>query len=241
MVGAAVVVLLAGVARLLRPTPHIVVEPTEEDLDEAARVIGGQTATSPNLVYLGDKALLFNGDRTGFVMYGVQGRTWVAMGDPVGPEAAVSGLIRAFLERCHDFGGVPVFYEVGPTHLHKYSDYGLTFVKLGEEAKVDLAAFTLDGAAGAKYRQAVRRLEKDGATFRVVPATEVPALMPELRAVSERLAPLQVGRREGLLVGIRSRTPTSGAFPWPWSSDKAAFRHSATYGWGHNRSSCPWP
>ena len=51
MVGAAVVVLLAGVARLLRPTPHIVVEPTEEDLDEAARVIGGQTATSPNLVY----------------------------------------------------------------------------------------------------------------------------------------------------------------------------------------------
>ena len=46
-------------------------------------------------------------------MYGVQGRTWVALGDPVGPDEAVSGLIRQFLERCDDFGGVPVFYEVG--------------------------------------------------------------------------------------------------------------------------------
>ena len=182
---------------------------------------------------------MFNGDRTGFVMYGVQGRTWVAMGDPVGPEAAVSGLIRAFLERCHDFGGVPVFYEVGPTHLHKYSDYGLTFVKLGEEAKVDLAAFTLDGAAGAKYRQAVRRLEKDGATFRVVPATEVPALMPELRAVSNDWLRFKSGGREASRWDSFEDTYLR-RFPWPWSSDKAAFRHSATYGWGHNRSSCPW-
>ena len=36
-VGAAVVVLLFGVARLMRPAPHEVVEPTTEDLDDAAR------------------------------------------------------------------------------------------------------------------------------------------------------------------------------------------------------------
>ena len=44
-------------------------------------------------------------------------------------------LIRKFLERCQDFGGVPVFYEVGKTYLHLYADFGLTFVKLGEEAQ----------------------------------------------------------------------------------------------------------
>ena len=58
---------------------------------------------------------------------------------------------------------MPVFYEVGREHLHRYADFGLTFVKLGEEAKVDLTAFTLEGGHGAKYRQVIRRLEKDGA------------------------------------------------------------------------------
>ena len=84
-------------------------------------------------------------------MYGVQGRTWVALGDPVGPAGPVAtDLIRLFLERCDDFGGVPVFYEVGPDHLHRYADFGLTFVKLGEEARVDLTTFTLEGGAGSR-------------------------------------------------------------------------------------------
>jgi len=32
-------------------------------------------------------------------MYGVQGRTWVALGDPVGPDDRLPGLVRQFLER----------------------------------------------------------------------------------------------------------------------------------------------
>ena len=111
-------------------------------------------------MYLRDKALLFNDDRTAFVMYGVQGRTWVALGDPVGPDDRLDDLIRRFLERCDDFGGVPVFYEVGKTHLHRYADFGLTFVKLGEEAKVDLTTFTLEGGDASKYRQTDRRVRR---------------------------------------------------------------------------------
>ena len=200
--GAALVVMSVGASRLLRPAPHEVVAPTADDLDEAARAIGGQTATSPNLAYLRDKALLFNRQHTGFVMYGVQGRTWVALGDPVGPEADVAGLIRGFLERCDDFGGVPVFYEIGPAHLHCYVDYGLTFVKLGEEAKVNLAAFTMEGGGAARYRQSIRRLEKDGCAFRVIPAADVPALMPQLRDVSEDWLRLKAGAEKGFSLGF---------------------------------------
>ena len=100
----------------------------------------------PNLVYLRDKALLFNDDKTGFVMYGVEGRTWVALGDPVGPTEVVRDLIRRFLERCDDFDGTPVFYEVAKEYLHHYADFGLSFVKLGERACVDLQAFSLEGS-----------------------------------------------------------------------------------------------
>jgi phosphatidylglycerol lysyltransferase len=184
-VGAATVVLLFAVARLLRHAPHEVEPPSEQDLEDAGRIIAAQDSTFPYLVYLEDKALLFDERREAFIMYGVQGRTWVALGDPVGPPANVPNLIRLFIARCDDFGGTPVFYEVGTKYLHHYADFGLTFVKVGEEARVDLERFTLDGPRGARFRQLVRRLEKDGGVFRVLPTGEVRERMDELRAVSD--------------------------------------------------------
>jgi phosphatidylglycerol lysyltransferase len=183
-VGAAVVVLLFAFARLIAPAPHEADEPGDEDLATAATVIASQPATYPNLVFLRDKAILFDEDRRAFIMYGVQGRTWIALGDPVGPADRAGHLIRLFLERCDDFGGTPVFYEVSKDQLHRYADFGLTFVKLGEEARVDLTAFSLEGGRASKHRQALRYLEKAGASFRLVDRAEVPAIIPELRAVS---------------------------------------------------------
>ncbi len=84
-VGAAVAVALFGFGRLMRPAPHEAPQPTDAGLEAAGAVIAAQAATLPYLVYLRDKALLFDEERKGFVMYGIQGRTWVALGDPVGP------------------------------------------------------------------------------------------------------------------------------------------------------------
>jgi phosphatidylglycerol lysyltransferase len=201
-VGAAVVVLLFGVARLVRPAAHEVVEPSSADLDDASAIVARQSRTSPQLVFLRDKGILFNEDRTGFVMYGVQGRTWVAMGDPVGPPETMSNSIRMFLERCDDFDGVPVFYEVGKTHLHCYADFGLTFLKVGEEARVDLRAFSLEGPPGARYRQVIRRLEKDGGHFEIVEPADVPAILPCLRAVSDDWLAARAGNEKGFSLGF---------------------------------------
>jgi phosphatidylglycerol lysyltransferase len=201
-VGAALAIGLFGFARLMRPAPHEVSEPTDADLEAAGPAIAAQTSTFPYLVYLRDKALLFDDERKGFVMYGVQGRTWVALGDPVGPAERFAGLVRLFLERCDDFDGTPVFYEVGREGLHRYADFGLTFVKLGEEARVDLASFSLEGAQASKHRQAVRRLEKEGGTFRVIPAAEVPAVMDQLRAVSDDWLREKASGEKGFSLGF---------------------------------------
>ena len=185
-VGAGLTVLFVAVARLLSFAPHETVTPSPGDLADAERIIAAQSSTFPSLALLGDKALLFTADRTGFVMYGVQARTWVALGDPVGPDDRLAGLIREFLERCDDFGGVPVFYEISKTYMHLYADFGLTFVKLGEEAKIDLTAFTLEGTQAARHRQILRRFEKDGASFRVVGREAVPDILSQLRLVSDQ-------------------------------------------------------
>jgi phosphatidylglycerol lysyltransferase len=201
-VGAAVLLLLVGVARLIGYAPYEAPVPAKGDLQDAEKAIAAQASTFPNLAFLRDKALLFDDTRTAFLMYAVQGRTWAALGDPVGPEERLTDLVRMFLERCADFGGVPVFYEVTATHLHRYADFGLTFVKLGEEAKVDLTAFTLDGGQAAKHRQALRRLEKDGGVFRIVDPAGVPAMMSALRAVSDDWLAVKAGGEKGFSLGF---------------------------------------
>jgi phosphatidylglycerol lysyltransferase len=201
-VGAAVVLLLFGFARLIAPAPHEAVEPTDADLDTAAAIIAQQPSTFPNLVLLRDKTVVFNEGKTGFVMYGVQRSTWVALGDPVSPPEETSDLVRLFLERCDDFDGVPVFYEVGKNQLHHYANFGLAFVKLGEEAKVDLTQFTLEGGHAKKQRQILHRLEKSGAAFRIAPREETPLLMDRLRAVSDDWLQAKAGAEKGFSLGF---------------------------------------
>jgi phosphatidylglycerol lysyltransferase len=186
----------------VRRAPHQVVAPSDADLEAAAAVIARQPATTPNLVYLRDKGVISNAARSAFLMYGVRGRTWVSLGDPVGPEEAATDLIREFLERCDDFAGVPVFYEVGPSQLHRYADFGLTFVKIGEEARVDLAHFSLDGPDGARYRKLIRRLDRDGGTFSVLPPPALATVLPELRSVSDDWLGARAGAEKGFSLGF---------------------------------------
>jgi phosphatidylglycerol lysyltransferase len=88
------------------------------------------------------------------------------------------------------------------THLHRYADLGLTFVKLGEEARVNLAAFTLEGPRGARYRQSIRRLEKDGCSFRVVPPARCCRLLPQLREVSDDWLAAKASAEKGFSLGF---------------------------------------
>ena len=199
--GAAVVLLLFGFARLMAPAPHEAAEPADADLDTAASIIERQTSTLPYLVFLRDKAVLVDEARTGFVMYGVQGRSWVALGDPVCRPADTPDLVRLFLEKCDDFDGVPVFYEVAKDQLHSYADFGLTFVKVGEEARVDLTQFTLEGARAKKQRLTLNRLERAGGTFRIACREEVPQLVDRLREVSDDWLRRKAGGEKGFSLG----------------------------------------
>jgi phosphatidylglycerol lysyltransferase len=167
----------------------------------------------PFLVFLRDKSILFDEERQGFVMYAVQGRTWVALGDPVGADERMPALIQMFLERCDDFGGVPVFYEVASEHLHRYADVGLTFVKLGEEARIDLTSFTLEGSDARRYRQVLRHFEKEHAAFRIVPPEDVPGIGDRLRSVSDEwLSARAAARRDSRSASLIP--PTCTGFRW---------------------------
>ena len=149
------------------------------------RIVAASPRSDANLAFSGDKRFLMAEGGDAFVMYQVQGRSWITMGEPVGSEAAWEALLWRFRETCDRHGGRPVFYQVSAESLPVFLDLGLSMFKLGEEARIDLGAFSLEGSARRELRYADRRAAKDGAAFEVVPAARVPAILPQLRAVSD--------------------------------------------------------
>jgi phosphatidylglycerol lysyltransferase len=174
-----------GLWRVLRPARPPFSAATAADLQRVSELVDQGEDTTANLALLGDKSLLFNAERSACIMFQASGNSWVAMGDPIGPAELGEALAWDFLEHCDAMAVSPVFYQVTPQRLPLYIDLGLNLSKLGEEARVELSAFGLEGAARADLRHAHRRAVREGASFEMVPRAGVIALLPELRAVSD--------------------------------------------------------
>jgi phosphatidylglycerol lysyltransferase len=201
-VGVCVLGLILAGRELLRPVPHRHRSPAAADLDRAGALAECSPATTAYLALLGDKSLLFDGQHSAFVMYAVSGRSLVAMGDPVGPAGTVAGMAREFHKHCDRAGGQAVFYQVTPANLHAYVDMGLSLIKLGEEGRVPLANFSLQGRARKNLRHMLNKARDAGYSFRLVPVEGVPALLPELRAVSDAWLAARKVREKGFSLGF---------------------------------------
>jgi phosphatidylglycerol lysyltransferase len=197
-------VLLLGsqaALRLLAPVRASPTLPTDADLERALPIIRGSTDTSANLALLGDKSLLFSASGRSFVMYGVARRSWVAMGDPVGPAAERAELVWRFRDLSDRAGAFSVFYEVAGDNLPLYVDAGLALSKLGEEAHVRLDDFSLAGSARASLRQSNGKARREGLTFRIVRPADSAELMPHLRQVSDEWRQSKAVTEKGFSLG----------------------------------------
>ncbi|MCH2169777.1 bifunctional lysylphosphatidylglycerol flippase/synthetase MprF [Myxococcota bacterium] len=182
---ALVVFMGYGVWRLTRPGGAAPGPAGIEELERAARIVEKSPHASSHLALLGDKSFLFSEGDEGLLMYGVAGRSWVSMGDPMGPPEVRSELAWQLRELSDRQGGWPVFYEVGPSELPLYLDLGLSLHKLGEEGRVMLSGFDLEGSSRKGLRQTRRRAERDGCSMEVIPKQDVTSSMDELARVSE--------------------------------------------------------
>ena len=186
LVAAAAAGLLFALASLIRPHTPRPAPPGEAELARARPLIGDYRSAQAHLALLGDKYLLFSPGDKAFLMYGIEGRSWVSMGDPVGADDdARRELVWSFMEQCERAGGWPVFYQVSPADLDLYLDVGMNLLKIGEEARVPLAGFNLDGKSKKSLRGTLNKLEREGLRLEVIPAQAVPPLLPRLQEVSD--------------------------------------------------------
>jgi phosphatidylglycerol lysyltransferase len=194
-------VIFYGVAVLLRPRPAEPHPPSPDELARVRTLVDAAPEAQAHLALTGDKAVLLSPAGDAFLCYAVERRSWVAMGDPVGPERAATELAWKLRELADHHGGWACFYQVGPGALPRYLDMGLALFRLGEEAVVPLAGFALDGSERRKLRQAYHRAEREGLAFEVAPRARVEALLPELRPVSEAWLARKSVREKGFSVG----------------------------------------
>jgi phosphatidylglycerol lysyltransferase len=204
--GAFVAAFVAIALRLFKAESREDVESGADVLPRITRVIANAQDARAHLALLQDKRMLFSDSGESFIMYGVEGRSWVAMGDPMGLASEREELAWKFREMVDRHDGWPVFYQVKPENLALYLDLGLTMLKLGEEARVPLREFSLDGSNRKRLRQTVKRFDKLNATFDVVQPADVPALLPQLRAISDEWLAGKPGGEKKFSLGFFNET-----------------------------------
>lgn len=202
--GAVVLVALAALHHLLRPAAREPEVPDAQELARARAIVDANPASSARLALTGDKSLLFNQAGTAFIMYAVSGRSWIAMGEPIGPEGAWPELLWMFHDQADRQGARTVFYEIGAEQLPAFLDLGLRLIKLGERARVPLERFDLKGRRRTDLRTAINKAARQGWTFSVLEPNELGQFLPELREVSDSWLQRHEAREKRFSLGFFS-------------------------------------
>ncbi len=206
---ASIAVTVTGVALILYKLVHQPCRMQKPNSLAAHREVETIVRTSSridaDLALSGDKRFHFSDRGDGFVMYGVQGSSWISMGDPVASSAETAReLIWRHKELADLYCGAAVFYQISTRYLPVYLEAGFTMAKLGEDAWVDLGRFTLEGSEFRKLRQAKAHASRAGICFEIVPAESVAPLLPELKRISDAWLAECRSREKGFSIGYWS-------------------------------------
>ncbi len=175
-----------GLWRLLSvASPKFLQKPSASELAEAQKIIVKSHHTQGYLALLGDKYLFWNQARNAFIMFEVTPKFWIALSDPIGEPSELKNTLRQFQEQADRHGAKAVFYKVSADMLPYYLDLGLSLYKLGEEAKISLPAFTLQGKQLDAQRNRRNKFIKTGYQFEILTGQALDQAMPYLRRISD--------------------------------------------------------
>jgi phosphatidylglycerol lysyltransferase len=168
----------------------------EEDREKAAEIAKGFGRSGQDFFkHSEDKSFFFSETGRTFLSYRVARGFALVLGDPVGPDDELDWIVEEFVDYCREHGWRVAFHQVQADRLALYERLGFRRLKIGDDAVVDLAQFSLQGSAMKEFRNTVNRLDRLG--YRVVkhdPPIEKD-LLDELQSVSDQWLS-QPGHRE---------------------------------------------
>lgn len=123
------------------------------------------------LVYLKDKNIFVYNDGTDdtvFLQFATYNNKNVVMGSPNGKKADFEAAIAQFIHEADVLGYLPVFYETDEDTVMILHELGYDFIKMGEEALVELDIFTTSGKKMKGTRAVLNKIEKNGFSFEIL-------------------------------------------------------------------------
>lgn len=202
--GTAIALVIFGVWRLFATaaTPKVVGQ-GDPDFQQVRAILAKAEVAEPtsNVALLGDKHFLFSPSGESFLMFAVRGRSWIALGAPVGRRSERLDLLWQFRELADAHAARPCLYSIGAEALPDVVELGFSIQKVGELAALPLVNFQIDGTKRGNLRRAWKKLGAEGATFEVVRPPDVQAILPDLAAISDAWLAHHAGGDKGFSMG----------------------------------------
>ena len=176
--------------------PRIEDDPLYEapDFERLSRFLEDQKGDAlSHLLFLGDKNLFWAAEGKIVIPYAKYRDLIVVLGDPVGEQDSLSAAIQEFQNFLDKYGYEAAFYEVTDRNFKAYHENGYYFFKLGEEAIVDLEAFSLAGVSKRNQRHTINSFRKKGYSFEIIDPPFDEGFFAQCREISEEWLG---GRRE---------------------------------------------
>jgi len=120
-----------------------------------------------------DKSLFFSSCGNAFVAYRYINGVACVSGDPIGAPDAIERVLEEFVAMARSRGWSVAILGGRLSNEHLYSKFGMKSYYLGDEAVVDVEAFSLEGRAIRKVRQSCSRMARRGFSFTLLTASEV--------------------------------------------------------------------
>ncbi len=158
---------------------------SEEERARAAEIVRAYGRTSLARYTLLDDKLFFFSPGGSLVSYVVENRVALTLGDPIGPREDAASAITFFRKLCATNDWLTAFYQVAPDHLDVYRSAGFDALPLGNEAIVDLAAFTLEGSENKNIRNGCNKMLRSGFKADVMEPPYSPRMLRELQTISD--------------------------------------------------------
>lgn len=184
--------ILRPVATALLPAPH-----ERERVKELIQAFGSSTIAYVALS--SEKSYFFHSSGQAVLAYRLAGNVAVVAGDPIGPRTLLGDTLNEFAAFCRQQDWHIVYWQVTQDLLPLYTARGLQSMKIGEDAVVDLPAFTLKGGSMEHLRSMTRRAEKAGLEIRFF---ENKVDDPELARQMEAIAAAWLADKGGVEMGF---------------------------------------
>ena len=169
----------------------------KEKIIELISKYGGSSLA--HYVFVGDKYVHINEKDDVFFQYQIISDKIIVLGGPVGNKESFFDAIKEFYDLADLYGYTLVFTGVDMTLFQELHDMGYDFLKLGQDALVELGEFSLAGNKNKSKRQAVSRIDKAGYTFSIETPPFTDELFKELKEISDEW--LNGKREKGFCVG----------------------------------------